>query len=281
MGVDRALPLGLIAGQDRLPIEVAQALRAQGRTVHAVGFQGFTDPELGRWVDSLEWVYVGQIALLLEGLARCRVRDVVVVGGIPKRNLFANSSLVRPDARALALLGALRDKGDDAILRALGGTLDEAGLRVWAQDEIAPELLAPPGAFGAIEPTPSQRDDIAFAWPLAKALGRLDIGQTIVVRERTVLAVEAMEGTDAAIRRGAELAGGAVSAIKVLKPNQDSRFDFPTIGAQTGASLAAAGAQLLAVEAGRCFVVERERLLELAEAAGICLYGVTASDLEA
>ena len=131
-----------------------------------------------------------------------------------------------------------------------------------------------------LAPSPAQRADIAFGWPIAKALGALDIGQTIVVRDGVVLAVEAVEGTDAAIRRGADLAGGNISVIKVLKPAQDARFDYPTIGAETGETLAAARATLLAIEAGHCFVVERERLVECAEAAGICVYGVEPGEFE-
>ncbi len=267
----------MIAGQGGLPLEVASAVRAQGRKVAAVAFRGFTDERLGERVDEIAWVYVGQIQALLDALSEAGVREVACVGGIPKEVLFASSDLVRPDTKALALLGQLQDRGDDAILRAVGSVLDESGFRVQPQDEVAPSLLAPSGSLGATDPTEAQLADIAFAWPIAKALGALDVGQSVVVRDRTVLAVEAIEGTDAAIRRGATLGHGPVSVIKVLKPRQDRRFDFPTIGPDTALTLRESGAGLLAVEAGCTFVVDRARLVGEADAAGICLYGVDGS----
>jgi DUF1009 family protein len=231
-------------------------------------------------VHEIAWVHVGEIQALLDALARAEVHEVACVGGIPKEHLFASSDLIRPDAKATALLEHLADRGDDAILRAVGRVLDESGFTVQAQDVVAPSLLAPRGVLGATHPTEAQLEDIAFAWPIAKALGSLDVGQSVVVRDRTVLAVEAIEGTDAVIRRGAALGHGPVSVIKVLKPNQDRRFDFPTIGAETAATLREAGAGLLAVEAGCTFVVDRPRLIREADAAGICLFGVEAPPRE-
>lgn len=274
MGARAEPVLGLIAGGGNLPLAIADHLRAAGRAVRAVGFHGFTRPELADRVEVLDWVHLGEVTRLLEALQRLGIREAAVAGGIPKELLFANSAQIRPDARALEVLGALREKGDDTILRAVGEVLEGAGIQVRKQYEVAPELLAPPGPLGAVPLAPAERAAIEFAWPLAKTLGRLDIGQTIVVRDGVVLAVEAVEGTDAAIQRGADLADGGVSVIKVLKPNQDARFDYPTIGAMTGATLVAARARLLAVEAGRCFVVDREELLAHTDAAGICVYGV-------
>ena len=276
MDRDPTAPLALIAGQGGLPLEVARSVRAAGRPLRALGFRGFTDPELESCVDQLDWVYVGQVEALLRALEATGTRAVACAGGIPKEHLFANSEFVRPDAKALSLLGSLDDRGDDAILRAVGGVLETAGFTIEPQDQVAPALLAPPGPIASRAPRPEERDDVAFAWPIAKTLGRLDVGQCVVVRERTVLAVEAIEGTDAAIRRGASFAHGAVSVIKVLKPGQDRRFDFPTIGAETVRTLKACGAELLAVEAGSTFVVERDALVGEADAAGICVVGVSA-----
>ncbi len=268
-------PLGIIAGQGALPLEVAGAVRATGRRVVAVAFQGFAREDLAAAVDEIVWVHVGQVQALLDALAAAEVRDVACAGGIPKEHLFAHSELIRPDARALALLGQLDDRGDDAILRAVGSVLDEAGFRVQPQDEVAPSLLAAPGPLGTTTPSPEQLDDVAFAWPIAKTLGALDVGQSVVVRDRTVLALEAIEGTDETIRRGAALGHGAVTVVKVLKPHQDRRFDFPTIGAATAETLRECGAGLLAVEAGCTFVVERRELVQAADDAGICLLAVS------
>jgi DUF1009 family protein len=134
--------------------------------------------------------------------------------------------------------------------------------------------LAPVGPLGALAPSAAQCDDVAFAWPIAKAIGALDVGQTLVVRARAVLAVEAIEGTDAAIRRGGALGGGEASALKVWKPTQDVRLDFPAIGPDTVSTCAGAGVRLLAVEAGRTLVLERAELVARADAAGICVLGV-------
>ncbi|HTY19358.1 MAG TPA: UDP-2,3-diacylglucosamine diphosphatase LpxI [Myxococcota bacterium] len=274
MAAAGAATLGLVAGEGSLPFEIARGARRAGRRVAAAALRGFADPALADEVDALHWLYVGELSALLERLAAEGAVDVVLAGLVPKEHLFSGSGLVRVDARAAALLGELRARGDDAILRALGGALESAGLRLASQAEFAPHLLAPEGPLGATRPNAAQLEDVRFAWPLAKAIGRLDIGQTVVVRERTVLAVEAIEGTDAAIRRGGALGRGAACAVKVWKPDQDPRLDFPTIGPATVDALESSGVVLLAVEAGRTLVLERETLVRRADAAGICLLGV-------
>jgi hypothetical protein len=269
--------LGLVAGQGSLPFEVARGARRAGRRVAVAAFRGFADPALAAEVDALHWLYVGELGILLDRLAEEGAAEVVLAGLVPKEHLFSGSGLVRVDARAAALLGQLRDRGDDAILRALGAALEQAGIRLASQAEFAPHLLAPEGPLGSIRPSADQLDDVAFAWPLAKAIGRLDIGQTLVVRQRTVLAVEAIEGTDAAIRRGGALARGGACAVKVWKPEQDPRLDFPTIGPATVETLRESGVALLAVEAGRTLVLERDELVRRADAHGICILGVSAA----
>ncbi|MCX5740122.1 MAG: LpxI family protein, partial [Proteobacteria bacterium] len=161
--------------------------------------------------------------------------------------------------------------------RALGDALEAEGIRVLSQALYAPHLLATVGTLGGVAPTAAQLADVAWAWPLAKAIGRLDIGQTLVVRERSVLAVEAIDGTDATIRRGGALGRGQVCVVKVWKPGQDARFDFPTVGPDTLETLAEAGAALMAMEAGRTLVLEREAVVRRADALGIALLGVPES----
>jgi DUF1009 family protein len=266
--------LGLVAGAGQLPFEVARGARDAGRRVVAVAFHGFADPTLEGVVDALHWVRIGELGTLLESLHAAAVRDVVVAGNVPKEQLFAGDR-VRIDARGAAFLAGLRDRSDDSILRALGAALEAEGLHVESQTRWAAHLLAPAGLLGAVAPTASQRDDVAWAWPIAKAIGRLDIGQTLVVKDRSVLAVEAIEGTDAAIRRGAALARGGACVLKVFKPGQDPRFDAPTIGPDTLDVIAEAGAALLAVEAGRTLVLGRDEVRRRADAAGIVVVGVT------
>ncbi len=266
--------LGLIAGQGQLPFELARAAQGAGRRVVAIALRGFADAALESAVDSCHWLAVGELDALLRTLSKEGAREAVLVGTVAKHVLFADADALRLDARAAALLAGLADRGDDAILRAIAAVLEAEGIRVVGQGELAPELLAPRGPLGCVTATPAQLDDVAFAWPLAKAVGQLDFGQTVVVREKTVLAVEAIEGTDAAIRRGGALGREGAVVVKVCKPTQDPRFDLPAIGPATLESLREARASLLAVEAGRTLVVERERFVREADALGICVLGV-------
>lgn len=269
--------LGLVAGAGQLPFEVARGARDAGRRIVAVAFHGFADPSLEHVVDALHWVRIGELGALLDALRAASARDVVVAGNVPKEQLFA-ADRVRLDARGSAFLASLRDRSDDSILRALGAALEAEGLHVEAQTRWAAHLLAPAGVLGAVAPTASQAADVAWAWPIAKAIGRLDIGQTLVIKDRSVLAVEAIEGTDAAIRRGAALAHGGACVLKVFKPGQDPRFDTPTIGPDTLGTLAEAGAVLLAVEAGRTLILEQDEVRRRADAAGIAVLGVEGGD---
>lgn len=271
--------LGLVAGQGRLPFEVARGARRAGRRVWLAALRGLAEPALAGEVDGCTWLHVGEVGALLAGLRAEGAREIVLCGLVPKGLLFSDPSLVRLDAAAVRLLAGLRDRRDDALLRALAEALESEGFRVLSQATYTAELLAPVGALGAHQPTPEQLAEVAFGWPIAKAIGNLDIGQTLVVRERSVLAVEAIEGTDEAIRRGAALGAGDVSVLKVSKPSQDPRLDMPVIGPETIATLAAAGARLLAIEAGRTLVLERAAVVAGADAAGICVLGVAAAGL--
>ena len=266
--------LGLIAGSDHLPLELARAARDAGRRVVGLAFRDLTDPSLEDEVEQLVWLHLGQLDALVAALRGAGLREVVMAGKVPKLLLFERSERVRPDARALQMVEGLGDRADDAILQAIVGLIEQQGIRVLPQAELAPRLLAEVGILGHIHPTSTQLGEIAFAWPLAKALAGLDIGQTVVVRERAVLAVEAIDGTDATIRRGGDLARGSACVVKVAKPQQDPRFDLPAIGLGTVESLAAAEVPVMAVEAGRTLVLERAALIERADAHGIALVGI-------
>ncbi len=271
---DAAGPLALIAGRGRLPLEVARAARRQGRRVEAIGFPGETEPALEAEVERLTWLHLGEIGALLRTLQMAGAREAVMAGKVPKIHLYGDLSRLRPDATALALLARLRDRKDDSILGTLAGFLEEQGIRLGPQAELVPELVAGEGVLGRVAPTPAQRADVAFGWPLAKAIGGLDIGQAVVVRDGAVLAVEAIEGTDEAIRRGGRLGGPGACVVKVAKPGQDPRFDLPAIGPDTLDVMCEVQAAVLAVEAGATLVLDRERLLAAADAAGIAVVGV-------
>lgn len=271
-----ARPLGLIAGDGRFPLEVARAARARGRRVVAVGFHGVTRDDLGPEVDEIHRIHLGQLDTLVATLRGADVRDAVMAGKVSKEHLFGDLEALRPDARALAFIAGLQDWRDDSILGGLADLLADDGIVLRPQLDEAPSLRAGIGPVGACEPDPAARADVAFAWPIAKAVAGLDLGQTVVVKSRAVMAVEAIEGTDRAIQRGGELAGGDVCVVKVAKPGQDPRFDMPAVGLETLATLIEAKARVLAFEADRTVVLDRAELARRADAAGLALVGVAA-----
>jgi DUF1009 family protein len=274
--------LGLVAGTGRLPAEIAASAKRRGWRVVAVALRELADPALAESVDALEWAYLGDFARMLGWLREAGAADVVLGGKVPKAFLWERRDAVRPDARALAALATLGDRKDDSLLGMVVEVIEAEGLRVRSQLELAADLCAPVGMLGKIRPTPEQERDIAFGWPVAKTLGALDVGQSVVVQGAAVLALEAVEGTDAAIERGCALADArrGVVVVKVAKPKQDPRFDVPTIGLATLRTLAKGGGGALAVEAGQTLVLEREALVAEADAHGIALVGVDGRALE-
>jgi len=268
--------LGLVAGSGGLPAELAASARRAGWRVVAVGLVELADPALAQHVDAFEWAHVAAFGRLFEVLARHGAEDVVLAGKVPKTFLWQRPDAVKPDARALAALAAIRDRKDDSLLGAVVQVIEAEGLRVRSQLELAPDLCATPGVLGKVQPTREQEQDVAFGWPVAKTIGALDVGQSVVVQGKAVLALEAVEGTDRAIERGASLADRrrGVVVVKVAKPQQDPRFDVPTVGLATLRMLVAGGGGALAVEAGQTLVLEREALVAEADAAGVALLGV-------
>ncbi len=263
--------LGLIAGRGLYPRELARLAHARGWRVCAVGFHGETDPALADAVDSFEVVHLGELQKLIDTLLRGGATRAVMAGKILKTHMYGDLASFHLDARAIGMLGKLADRRDDSMLGAVLEEVASEGIEFPAQTEILPELFAPEGVLGSRAPEESGWADVRFAWPIAKAMGGLDIGQSLVVKERAVVAVEAIEGTDAAIARGAELAGPGCCVVKVAKPNQDPRFDLPTIGVETVKTLAEARASVFAFEAGQTVLLEPEEVAASADAAGIAL----------
>jgi DUF1009 family protein len=268
--------VGLIAGLGRFPLEVARGARRSGHRVAAVALQELSDPALEAEADRFTWLYLGELNRLFAFFRDAGVEKVVMVGKVPKTFLWKDSSAFRPDAQAITLLKRLADRKDDSILGSIAQAIEEEGFPLLGQADLAPELWAPEGVIGKISPTEEQLGDIAFGWPIAKAIGNLDIGQTVVVRGRAVLALEAIEGTDAAIRRGCALGEKGASVVKVAKPKQDPRFDVPTVGRDTLATLIECGAGALAVEAGRTVILDREAVARGADEHGISIVGIDA-----
>lgn len=263
--------LGLIAGQGELPLAAARGARAAGRRIVAIGFEGLTDPGLGALAE-VSWLEPGHVGQALDTLSAAGVIEAVMLGKVPKAGLLGGDGGVEPDSRGRALLQSVCDRSDDTILAAVADLLSDHGIALLEQAAVLPTLVAGAGVLGSLLPTAEQRADVAYGFGVAKAIAALDVGQTVVVKQGAVLAVEAIEGTDAAIRRAGDIASGAC-VVKVAKSSQDPRFDVPTIGPETLAAVVDAQAGLLAFEAERTLVIARERLVAEADAHGIVLLG--------
>jgi UDP-2,3-diacylglucosamine hydrolase len=263
--------VALIAGDGTLPLEAARSLEAQGRPPLVVALEGITSDEIrlpGREVLTLPF---GRLQGILDLLKRERITECVLAGGVRHTRIFDPVSF---DKRLADLLLSLPDRRGNAILKALAGEIEREGVAVLSHLDVLPGLLAPRGVMAGPEPSAAQWADIAFGLSLAKEVARLDIGQAVAVKGRAVVAVEGMEGTDRCIRRAGELAGGGVTVVKVSAPDHDFRVDVPVAGPDTVLALAEAGGGVLAVEAGRSFLLEREEMFELCRERGVTLVGV-------
>jgi DUF1009 family protein len=265
--------IGLIAGNGSFPIEFAKAAKLKGLTVIAVAHEGETLPELAQWTDAIFWIKVGQLGKLIKIFKEQGVRDVLMAGGIKKTRLFDGAV---PDLRGAALLARMLQKQDDSILRAVADELESDGITVRESTLYLDSLLAPPGVLTERKPTKGEWKDISFGWQVAKEIGRLDIGQTVVVKNQTILAVEAIEGTDEAIRRGGRLCREGAVVVKICKPQQDLRFDLPATGLQTIQSMSEVKAACLAVEAGKTIMIQKGSIVSEANAAGMAIVSLDA-----
>ena len=263
--------IGIIAGSGQFPILFARSAALQGYRIFAAAFINEADPDLAGHVDILEWMYLGQIRRLIHFFQRHHVSEAVMVGAIQKTKVFSD---IRPDMRALLLMASLRTTHDDTVLRGFAGLLEKKGIRIRPSTFLIPDLLAPPGCWTQRKPTRSEKADIDLGLSLAREIGKLDIGQCVVIGGGSVLAVEAIDGTDSTILRGGKLGHGNSVAVKVCKPNQDTRFDIPAVGRRTVEIMNQAGVRCLAVEAGKSVVFDRPEMVEAADAFGISLIGV-------
>jgi DUF1009 family protein len=263
--------IGLIAGNGIFPIEFAKAAKKKGLEVIAVAHEGETLPELAEWADAVFWIKVGQLGKLIKIFKEQGVRDVLMAGGIKKTRLFSGAL---PDLRGAALLARMIHKKDDSILRAVAEDLESEGISVRESTLYLDSILAPSGVLTKRKPSKDEWKDIEFGWQMAKEVGRLDIGQTVAVKDQAVLAVEAIEGTDEAIRRGGKLCNGGAVVVKICKPQQDLRFDLPAAGVQTIATMKEVKAACLAVEAGKTIILDKESVIAEANKAGIVIVGV-------
>jgi DUF1009 family protein len=270
--------MGLIAGSGPLPVLFAKDARDRGISVVAVGHLGETGEELQHHVANLTWVRVGELDALVQALLEGGAKQVVVLGGIDKRRAMKNARL---DERGLRVLKELAARGDDALLGALARELESEGLHVVSSQEYFSSRLAPEGVWTERQPTPQEVGDLHLGVRVLTQLGSLDIGQTVVVKEGAVVAIEAIEGTDRTILRGGNLAGAGAAVVKGSKPDQDMRFDVPVVGPGTMKVMCSVGIGLLAVEAGRTIVLEKEEMVKIGNKEGVCMLGWRREDIDA
>jgi UDP-2,3-diacylglucosamine hydrolase len=269
--VDSAViaPLGVIAGQGDLPLLICQAARGCGHQTVGFGVSGFASEKLAECVDRMYWLELGQLGRLIELMHENGVRSVIMAGRVPHTSVLQYRHF---DWRAVKMLGRTLNKKADSLLGAITRELESENLRVLDSTLFLKSMMPEAGLLTAGRPlTAEAEEDVRFGFPIAKAIGGLDIGQTIVVRDKMVVAVEGAEGTDECIRRAGALAGPGCVVVKVSKPRQDMRFDVPVVGLRTIQVMCEAGCAALAISARECLFLDREAVLAEAHEANIAI----------
>ncbi len=271
--VDHSVPIGLLAGQGEFPLLFAKAAASMGQKIILFGAEGYTDKRVEDFVSEVHYVNLGSLGTLIDLLKRAKIKQVVLAGGIPKREMVNPSFKV--DGTLQGFISGNRNKGDDHLLRAFEVFLKlKCGISVLDSRLFLKGLLASKGVMTQRAPTDDEQESLRFGWRVAKGIGKLDIGQTVVVKGWMILAVESVEGTDQAIRRGGQLSHGGAVVVKVSKPNQDLRFDLPCVGQETLASMKAVSSVVLGVEADKTMMLSKDELIQAADRDGISIVGL-------
>jgi len=265
--------LGLVAGEGKLPAIMAQSAAARGYRVIALALSPEAASQVSPHCEKVHVIAPGQLTRNLKLAAEEGIRQAVFIGRIPKLNLLRN--ITKLDWMAIKELTKLPNFSDDTIQQAFGGIMENHGIKICAQSEFLRHLFPDVGVLTKRQPNAAEYADIEFGLKIAKDIAKLDIGQTVVVRDRIILAIEAVEGTDQAIRRGVELAQKPVTVVKVAKPDHDPRFDMPTIGMTTlNAMKASRPGGVLAIGAGETMVIDQDAVVRFANEQGISIVAV-------
>jgi hypothetical protein len=271
------MQIGIIAGMGELPVIIAKDARERGYKVITVALETLASPEMDSVSDEIRWVNPGKFGELIDILKKHQIKEAIMAGKVPKSLLY--KSKITPDLRAVKLLFSIKDKSDDAILNAITKELAGEGIEIIDTTKFSPHLLTPVGCLTRKKPDEEQWKDIEFGWKIAREIGKLDIGQTVVIKGKAVMAIEAIEGTDEAILRGGKWAGDGAVVVKVSKPQQDMRMDVPAVGPDTLKSMENVNAKVLALEAHRSMIVDRETVIRVAESAGIVIVGISSETM--
>jgi hypothetical protein len=269
--------IGLIAGVGRLPVEFARAARGMGVHVIGVGVLPEVDPELSQVTHTYENINIAKLDRIFKVFKREKVTEITLLGKITKELVYAHREM--PDLRVLKIFSRIKNFSDDTLTLALVEELAAEGITVLDQTVLLRPLMPDPGVLTKRKPTEAELADMRFGLDMAKKIGGLDIGQTVVVKNRALMAVEAIEGTDACIRRGGQLGRGGVTVAKSAKPKQDMRFDVPGVGPDTVDSMIEAGAVALVIEAGKTLVVDRDRMVEKADQHGMTIVAMAGDEV--
>ena len=261
--------IGLVAGRGVYPRLVLEGAKVAGKDLVVAAFDGETEPAVATRGRPTQWLRVGQLGALVSFFKKQGVKEAIFAGQITPKRLYD----LRPDLKALWILAQLKERNAATLFGAVVKELEKAGIRVLPATTFMDEHLAKPGWIAGPRPPVHLSADIQFGWPLAKALARLNIGQSLVVRKGTVMAVEGFDGTDATLKRGGQIAGQDATAIKVTAPAQDMRFDVPVIGPRTIQSAAEGKVRAMVLEAGRTLVLEAAEVKRLAELHKITVWG--------
>ncbi len=269
------MPIGIIAGNGSFPILVLRAARALGHEVAVVAIKGEAFTELDSVAGQLggttvDWVALGQLGQCIATLKRAGATEAVMAGQVKHVKLFTD---VLPDLTMLSVLSRLRSKNTDALISAVAEVLGKHGITLINSTTFLADLLARAGVLSRIQPSEDMQADFECGYRVADTVAGLDVGQTVVVKNRAIVAIEGMEGTDAAIGRAGSLAGAGTRVVKVAKPSQDMRFDVPVVGVATVAAMQAAGADALSIDAGRTLILDGAAFIQAADAAGIVVVG--------
>jgi UDP-2,3-diacylglucosamine hydrolase len=253
--------IGLIAGSGQFPMLFSKAALKKGFSIYTAAYVNEADQALTQLSEEIQWLHLGQVKRLIKFFKQYDIDRAVMLGAVRKTRLFTD---VKPDMKAISIIAGMRHTHDDAIMRAFADSLEKEGIKIAPSTFLLPELLATKGIWTNKKPTRSEKKDIAIGLSIAREIGRLDIGQSVVVGGGSILAVEAIDGTDATISRGGRLGKGEAVLVKVCKPNQDFRFDVPSVGMKTIETMSHSKVCAIAIEAGRTLVFDRAEMIRAA-----------------
>jgi len=266
------MQIGVIAGSGIIPLIISNVLKKKGYTVVVLALKELANEELTRYSDIIQWINIGKAGKIIDFLKTNNVKNVILTGKVPKKMIFEREK-IKPDIRALKIIFSAKLRGDNELLKIVERELLKEGIKIVDISEFCPELLTPHGILTRKKPAKDEWKDIEYGFKIAKKIGQLDIGQTVVVKERSVIAVEGIEGTDETILRAGRFVKNTV-VVKVSKPQQSLRLDPPAAGMDTIINMGKATAKILALEAGKTILIDKEKVIEKADEMNISVVGL-------